>query len=369
MPAEFDSYEGDFAILVIVSNLYARMKKGLLSIVQYFFFAALAAFFVWLSIRDLDKRSWAQLKDAMDRANYWLLVPVLLLLLASHLLRALRWKQLIEPLGYKPSLLNTFFGVIIGYFVNLGAPRLGEVVKCTILSRYEKVPVDKLVGTIVAERAFDVICLAIVFLLTLVFQFDVIHALVWDDLMAVFRNAGGKITWGKMAIAAAFVLLIFVGVRFVLSRYGHINVVQKIRGVFVNIWYGLISVRALKNKQLFFVYSAGIWTLYLLSTWVGFFAIKETSGLSLADALSVLAMGSIGMIVSPGGIGAYALFVEKTVAFYNVPDLPYGRALGWLLWFGQFLSFILFGVASFILLPRVNRKRVIAYEPTADHPA
>ncbi len=62
-----------------------------------------------------------------------------------------------------------------------GAPRLGEVVKCTILARYEKVPADKLVGTIVAERAFDVVCLAIVFGLTFLFQFNVIHSLTTNN--------------------------------------------------------------------------------------------------------------------------------------------------------------------------------------------
>ena len=72
--------------------------------------------------------------------------------------------------------------------------------------------------------------------------------------------------------------------------------------------------------------------------------------------LTVLAMGSVGMILSPGGIGAYALLVTETVAFYNIPKEPYGQALGWLLWFGQFLSFVIFGVVSFILLPRVNQK-------------
>jgi hypothetical protein len=96
-----------------------------------------------------------------------------------------------------------------------------------------------------------------------------------------------------------------------------------------------------------------------LSTWFGFFAISATSNLSIVDALSVLAMGSVGMIVSPGGIGAYALLVRETVSFYNIPALPYGQALGWLLWFGQFLSFILFGTVSFILLPRINKKRVV----------
>ena len=344
------------------------MKKRLLAILQYVLFAALAAFFVWLSLKDLDKKHWAQLKDALNRANYWILAPVLLVLLASHFLRALRWRQLIEPLGYHPSVLNTFFGVMIGYFVNLGAPRLGEVVKCTILSRYEKVPVDKLVGTIVAERAFDVISLLIIFALTLVFQFDVIHSMFAGDALAAFRTAGGKISPVKVGAGVIVMVLAILATKAILNRYSHTNIVQKIRGVFLNIWHGLISVRSLKNKPLFFVYSAGIWLLYLIATMLGFYAIKETSGLTLTDALSVLAMGSIGMIVSPGGIGAYALLVEKTVAYYNVPSLPYGQALGWLLWFGQFLSFILFGMTSFILLPRINKKRV-NHEEAADHPA
>ena len=109
--------------------------------------------------------------------------------------------------------------------------------------------------------------------------------------------------------------------------------------------------------------------LYLLSTWCGFLAIDETSHLSMADALTVLAMGSIGMILSPGGIGAYALFVMETVALYHIPKEPYGQALGWLLWFGQFLCFIIFGVLSFILLPRVNRQKLKSDETSPDYPA
>jgi uncharacterized protein (TIRG00374 family) len=333
------------------------MKKKVLVLLQYIFFAALAAFFVWLSVKDMDKQKWAQLKDALDRANYWLLVPVLGLLLASHWLRALRWRQLIEPMGYEPSKVNCFLGVMIGYFVNLGAPRLGEVVKCTILARYEKVPADKLVGTIVAERAFDVVCLMIVFGLTLLLQFDVIHSLTSGKNF--FQGANGQTSYLKILLAVVAAVVAFFLVRWVLARWAHVNIVKKIKGIFLNIWHGLTSVKDLKNKPLFFVYSIGIWCLYLLSTWFGFFAISATSHLSITDALSVLAMGSVGMIVSPGGIGAYALLVQKTVAFYSVPPLPYGLALGWLLWFGQFLSFILFGTVSFILLPIINKKRII----------
>ena len=345
------------------------MKKKLLVLLQYLFFAALAAFFVWLSVKDMDSEKWAQLKDALDRANYWLLVPVLGLLLVSHWLRALRWRQLIEPMGYEPSRINCFLGVMIGYFVNLGAPRLGEVVKCTILARYEKVPAGKLVGTIVAERAFDVVCLAIVFGLTFLFQFNVIHSLTADKMAALFQNANGHISLLKIALVIAGMLVAFFAARWVLSRWGHINVIKKIKAIVVNIWHGLTSVRELKNKPLFFVYTAGIWCMYLLSTWFGFFAISATSHLTITDALSVLAMGSVGMIVSPGGIGAYALLVQKTVSFYDVPAVPFGLALGWLLWFGQFLSFILFGTVSFILLPIINKKRIVIAkdEITTDH--
>ncbi|MBS1669130.1 MAG: flippase-like domain-containing protein [Bacteroidetes bacterium] len=334
------------------------MIKKLLPILQYFFFAALAAFFVWLSLRGLDDKKWAALLDALRRAHYWMLVPVLLLLLLSNWLRALRWKQLMEPLGYNPSIFNVLLSVLIGYFVNLGAPRLGEVLKCTILARYEKVPAEKLVGTIVAERAFDAICLAIVFGLAFIFQFDVLHSLVSTYIFPIFQNKSGHLSYQRVGLLTFFGLVFIIALKFISERFGHINIIQKIRNIVIGVWHGLISVKYLKNKPLFLFYSIAIWSLYLISTWVGFRAITETSHLNLADALTVLAMGSIGMIVSPGGIGAYALLVQETVAFYHVAEQPYGQALGWILWLGQFLNFVIFGVASFILLPRINKKKI-----------
>src|SRR5580658_3009078 len=227
------------------------MKKGIMVVVQYAFFAALAAFFVWLSLKGMDKKSWAQLKDALDKANYWILLPVLGLLLASHWLRALRWRQLIEPMGYEPSRINCFVGVMIGYFVNLGAPRLGEVVKGTILARYEKVPADKLVGTIVAERAFDVVCRAIVFGLSLLLQFNVSHSLTTNS--SLFHSSGGghssPLKWwiigAVVVLIAGFVIL---RRRWVISRWAQIA--HRIKAIIVNILHGLTSVRSIRNKPL-----------------------------------------------------------------------------------------------------------------------
>jgi glycosyltransferase 2 family protein len=341
------------------------MKNKSLGVLQYFLFAALAAFFVWLSLRGLDDQKWQQLKNAMSRAHYWLLIPVMVLLLFSNWLRAMRWRQLMEPLGFQPTILNTFFGVLIGYFVNLGAPRLGEVIKCTILARYEKAPADKLVGTILAERAFDVLCLIIVFGLTFILQFSVLHALAISSIYPIFLNKNGQVSYYKIIYILGGLFIFLFLLRFLFSRLGHINIVQKFRALLVNILHGLTSVKALKNKLLFIVYTIGIWIMYWMSTYLGFFAISETSHLTPTDALTVLAMGSIGIILSPGGIGAYALLVQETVAFYNIPKEPFGVALGWLLWFGQFISFVVFGVVSFILLPRVNKKK---HEKTSDNP-
>ena len=166
------------------------MNKKLLAYLQYVFFIALAGFFIWLSFRNIDAEKWKQLLSALKQARLWIFFPVLFLLLLSHWLRALRWKMLIQPLGYQPSSLNTFFGVMVGYFVNLGAPRLGEIVKCTVLARYEKVPADKLVGTIVAERAFDLLCLIIVCGATILLEFDIIGTYAWDSIGPIFQNKG-----------------------------------------------------------------------------------------------------------------------------------------------------------------------------------
>src|SRR5215213_6845489 len=182
------------------------MNKKLLAYLQYLFFIALAGFFIWLSFRNIDAQKWKQLLAALRQAKLWIFFPVLFLLLLSHWLRAVRWKMLIEPLGYKPSTLNVFFGVMVGYFVNLGAPRLGEIVKCTVLARYEKVPADKLVGTIVAERAFDLLCLIIFCGVTIALEFDVIGAFAWETIGPVFQNKAGNFSYIRILIIVAGLL-------------------------------------------------------------------------------------------------------------------------------------------------------------------
>jgi uncharacterized membrane protein YbhN (UPF0104 family) len=333
------------------------MNKRLVAYIQYIFFIALAGFFVWLSLRNLNAENWQLLKAALSRAKLWIFFPVLFLLLLSHWFRALRWKMLIEPLGYKPGRLNTFFGVMVGYFVNLGAPRLGEIIKCTVLARYEKVPADKLIGTIVAERAFDLACLIVVSTITLILEFDTIGAFAIDRIEPLYQSQSGQFSITKILIVLAVIVVIILVIRFIFSRFLHFNFVKRFKTILAGIWHGLTSIRYIKNKLLFLFYTAGIWALYLVSTLLGFAVLQETSDLGIAAAFSVLVMGSVGMILSPGGIGAYPWMIQQTIQLYGIASEPYGQALGWLLWVGQTVIFIVFGTLSFILLPIINKKK------------
>src|SRR4051794_40429946 len=148
------------------------MKKKILNILKYLLFLGLGVFLVWWSLHQIPPEKWKDFRKAFSTARYWLIIPVFFIISFSHVLRALRWKMLILPMGYNPSFLNTFFAVMIGYLANLAVPRLGEVLKCTILAKYENVPAEKLVGTIVAERAFDLVCLLIIFLIAFAIQFE-----------------------------------------------------------------------------------------------------------------------------------------------------------------------------------------------------
>ena len=332
------------------------MRKSIVTIIQYLFFICLGLFFVWLSIKDINHAQWVLIKDAVRRARHWIVVPVIGMLLLSHYSRALRWKILMEPLGYKPSNFNTFAAVMIGYLVNTGVPRLGEVVKCTLLSRYEKIRADKLIGTIVMERAVDVVCLLIVFILAIIFQWHIIGDFVFSAFGRFFSDQTGHTSMVKLAIGLSSLLIFLVILYFILKRFGHIDAIAKIRTIVKGISHGLTSIRFIKHKGLFVFHTVLIWVLYLSSTTAGIYALQETSHLGIGGGLTTLVIGSVGMIISPGGIGAYALVVAKLMKLYGLDENTIGAALGWLLWSVQTLIILVGGVIFFSLLSYFNKK-------------
>jgi len=333
------------------------MNKKVLSILQYLLFLGLSIFLVWWSVRKITDKGWEDIKDAFRNANYLLIIPVMITLLLSHYSRALRWKILIEPLGYKPRVFNTYMAVLIGYMANLAVPRLGEVLKCTILSRYEKVPADKLVGTIVAERAFDVLCLVCVILITFLTQADLIGGYLNETLNKIVQSKTNSLSASKIIILVAILLLCITAVIVVFKKFSHIRFIQKIKTIFEGIWHGITSVRYLKKKGWFVFHTIFIWSMYLLSVQIGFWAMKETAVYSIPNALSVLTMGSLAMIVPApgGGIGVYAWFVQNTMLIYGLKE-SLGFAFGQLMWSVQFFFALISGFIALSLLPYFNKR-------------
>jgi uncharacterized membrane protein YbhN (UPF0104 family) len=333
------------------------MKKSIVTILQYVFFLGLGILFVWLSVRKIDSEQWLQIKTSLQRARHWLILPASIMMILSHYSRAMRWRILMEPMGYHPSRFNTFAVVMIGYLVNAGVPRLGEVVKCTLLSRYEKVRADRLVGTIVMERAVDVVCLLVAFAAALFSQGHIIGDYVSSLFGGFFKDAGGNTSVARIALYVLGLAAIIVLIYFLLKRFGHIDAVGKIKKVIYGILHGLQSIRFIQHKGWFLFHTVFIWLMYLGSTTMGIYALRETAHLGIGGGLTTLAIGSVAMIITPGGIGAYPLLVSKLIGLYGIDEATIGNALGWLLWTVQTVIIILGGLLCSALFSYINKNK------------
>jgi uncharacterized protein (TIRG00374 family) len=333
------------------------MNKRLFILFQYLFFLALGIFLVWWSVKDIDGQKMAEIRAALENARLYLIAPVFFILVGSHYIRALRWRLLMEPMGYKPDKANTFFAVMIGYLANQAFPRLGEVLKCTLLSRYEKIPADKLVGTIILERLIDAICLLVVFAITLLIQ----PGLYSQIIATVFKANGAKETPNIPGYVVAIIIIvaiaIIIGLWMFFKKKNFRDLGLALRKIGSRVWLGLGTIRQLKKRGSFLLLTLILWILYLSGGYIGFHALHETENYGLKEAFTVLSAGSIGMIVTPGGIGAYAYLIEATMMLYGLQD-SIAVAFGWLLWLAQTVVILVGGLASFGLLPWHNKRRL-----------
>ncbi|MBV7532019.1 lysylphosphatidylglycerol synthase transmembrane domain-containing protein [Chitinophaga sp. sic0106] len=344
------------------------MPKSLKNVIKFICFFGIGVLLIWLVTKDLTPREWEMMKEAFQRANYWLVIPAIILGIASHWFRATRWKLLMKPLGHQPTTLNTFFAVMVGYLANLAVPRLGEVTRCGILAQYEKIPADKLVGTMIAERAVDMLCLILLMAITVLTQVDVLGAYVNKEILIPMGNKFANANFLQLSLlllgaAAGIGLIVWLLRRFARSKAA-ITIKNLARGVME----GILSIGKMENKWAFIIQSVIIWGCYLSQVYIGFYCLQETTHLGMSAALAVLVIGSIGMIVTPGGIGAYQTLVQKTLELYHINKVI-GFAFGWIIWVVQTILVIVLGFVSLVALPIYNRKRMQKQElqPVTDN--
>lgn len=331
------------------------MRKRIFSILQYVFFLGAGIFLVWWQLKSLTPEQKAAFLHAFNNANYWLIIPIVILALSSHLSRSIRWKLLMEPLGYKPALKNVFAVTIVGYFANAAFPRLGELLKCTFLARYEKIKVDKLVGTIIVERTFDLVCYAIFIAITVLIQIDVVGDYT-QKMLATIAVSSDFPLWGKVLILLALMGGMFGLMLFLFNRFPKSKIIIVLKSFLRGILEGFKSIKNLKKRKAFIFHTILIWSLYLLEIYIAFYAMDGTKHLTMKAACSVLTLATLAMIATPGGIGSFPIFIKETLLIYGISS-ALGIAFGWLMWGISTGIIIVAGLIALLLLPYMNKNK------------
>ncbi|NIG56328.1 lysylphosphatidylglycerol synthase transmembrane domain-containing protein [Chitinophaga sp. Cy-1792] len=340
------------------------MPKSLKNLIKFICFFGIGVLLIWLFTRNFTPEQWTQMKTALKKANYWLAIPAVIIGIASHWFRATRWKLLMKPLGHTPTTLNTFFAVMTGYLVNLALPRVGEVTRCGILTQYEKIPADKLVGTMIAERAVDLLCLILLTVITVFTQFDILGAYFQKFIVVKFQEKIAGANMVQIGIGLAILIAVILLAIWQVRRFSRTKAFITIKAFAKGMLEGILSVGKMENKWSFIIQSILIWACYGSQVYIAFYCMSETAGLGISAALAVLVIGSVGMIVMPGGIGIYYGLVGSILELYKIP-YEIGFAFGTLIWVVQTILVIVLGFFSLVALPVYNRNRALKNSPAA----
>lgn len=328
------------------------MKKKSVQILQFIIFFGLGGGLMYWQFSGFTDEQREQFYAGLRNADYFWFVIALLIGLGAHLLRAIRWQMLLTPLGHKIGLGTRLYAVMMGYLANYAFLRLGEVVRPGVLKTSDDVPMSESIGTVVVERVVDMLCLGVIFILVLLFQFAALEGLffeyVWNPAIVKFSGIVGSPV--KLTILIAVVLALVGGFFFLRHR-----VKGKAKAFFIGLKDGVLSIRKVKNPVLFVVQSLLIWLGYYLALYVVFFCFPETSSLTLNSALMLVLFGTFGVAFTPGGIGAYQIIITAILIDIAPDSEPAAASFAWLSWGAQVATVVIFTGVAFAARPLLNR--------------
>ncbi len=305
----------------------------------------MGVFLVWYSYYTTTPENRREIVHYIKEANlFWVGLSILIGIL-SHISRAIRWNYLLEPLGYRPKILNNILIILMAYFTNLGIPRSGEVLRATALATYENVPFQKGFGTIVTERVIDLLMLLLIIVIALFSQ---------TEIILQYLKANGIGLTATLVLVAGGILFMFVFLAFL--RRSSSKLAIRLKDLVKGLLDGVLSIFKMKNKWAFIFHTFFIWSAYIAMFWVIKHTVAETLSLSLSELLVAFIAGAFAMSTTNGGIGLYPIAVSKSLAIYGISSVS-GDAFGWIMWISQTIMVVVFGAISFLLLPLLNRNR------------
>ncbi|NJN25707.1 MAG: flippase-like domain-containing protein [Cyclobacteriaceae bacterium] len=331
-------------------------RKVAFDILKYSATLGFAAFLLWYVYRDL---SFEDLLKHFVNIHYRFIFLSILLALVSHYIRAYRWNILLEPLGYHLKTSRTFVAVMVGYFANNLVPRLGEVSRCGILKKNDGVAMTSAFGSVVAERALDLLILMFLATITFFIEFDKLNQFVIDNFSHKISQSESVSGLLIVALVVAVLLVVLVFFAYKLFRHKlHRNLYYlKLRHFVKELLAGFLSIRKVKSQSKFWLSTLVIWILYYLMLIVVFYAYPPTSGLTWIAGLTLLIMSGLGMSAPvQGGIGVFHILVSGVLVLYGV-SIEDGKVFALVAHTTQFMTIMFFGGISFVvslfLKPRI----------------
>ena len=280
---------------------------------------ALGGFILLWVYKDFD---FSRVGEVLEHGmNYWWMLLTLVFGVFSHVLRGWRWKQTLAPLGAYPKTSDCVNAIFVSYAANLVVPRIGEISRCGILSKYDNVSFSKSLGTVVTERLIDTLCVALITGLTLVLQMK-----VFKSFFAETGTDLGSVT--HLFTTASFYIILLCAVGVIILLYYLLRTLsffEKVKGVALNVWEGILSLKNVKNKPLFVLYTFLIWLFYFLQFYLSFYCFGFSSNLGIEAGLVMFVVGSIAVVVpTPNGAGPWHFAVISMMMLYGVSKTDAG---------------------------------------------
>ncbi|MFT7101181.1 MAG: hypothetical protein ACJA19_001691 [Bacteroidia bacterium] len=324
------------------------MTKNAKTAIQTVVFLGLGGLLFYLAVGSQDlPEVWEEIKGADTK---WIVLSMVCGIL-SHLARALRWNLLLEPMGYKATTAGSFHAVILGYLVNMGLPRVGEITRPAVLSKLEGIPFNKLVGTVVVERVVDLLFTLLIAVAIFFLQFDLISEFV----SSLFQDTdvGSFQLYGLIiAVILAFGIVIYRKREW----FYKLPIIGKFKSFIEGLLDGVKTIFHLKRKGLFIFYSLFIWVMYFFMPFFILYAFAGTSHLGFGAGLTVLLFGTAAMIVPiPGGVGTFEFLVPAALAIYGIAPIL-GNSYALVTHAIQFIVIIGVGIVSLIYFILKSRK-------------
>ncbi len=283
--------------------------KRVYSTLKYFILLAVAGVLLWVSFKGVH---WSDFKAGLLSTNFRWIVLSMLVSIFVFWLRALRWRLIMLPLGFRIKRRDAWDGVNIGYITNFAVPRAGEFARCGVITKKTGLPFETVAGTVVLERSIDLLSLGTITLAIIVLEWKKFGNFINREIVGTLDNKlSANMAWVTGALIVSFVVFLYIIYRF---RERH-PIFRRIADIAKGVISGVMSGFRMHQKWLFLFYTATIWFCYWLMSYTTILAFPAVEGLTAVDALFLTVIGGFGWVIPvQGGIGAYHFIISLALA-------------------------------------------------------